>query len=89
MGLCSSGSPGINGDQSDNSAPASGAAYVFVRNGSTWYQVADVKASNVGAGDNFGTDVDNRFWVGAPGEDSRDDPTKDELTDTGAVYLFE
>ena len=36
----------INGNQADNSLASSGAAYVFVRNGSTWTQQAYLKASN-------------------------------------------
>src|SRR5690349_20279044 len=38
---------GVNGDQSDNSAAGSGAAYVFVRQGTNWVQQAYLKASNV------------------------------------------
>ena len=45
---------GVNGNQNDNSAPSSGAAYVFVRSGGTWAQQAYLKASNTGAGDFFG-----------------------------------
>ena len=33
-----SNATGINGDQNDNSAGSAGAAYVFVRNGTTWSQ---------------------------------------------------
>jgi hypothetical protein len=36
---------GVNGDQADNSANQSGAAYVFTRSGSTWSQQAYVKSS--------------------------------------------
>ncbi|MBA3352980.1 MAG: FG-GAP repeat protein, partial [Blastocatellia bacterium] len=41
-----SNAAGVNGDQSDNSASASGAAYVFVRNGTSWSQQGYLKASN-------------------------------------------
>jgi hypothetical protein len=34
-----------------------GAAYVFVRSGTTWSQQAYLKASNAGAGDHFGCSV--------------------------------
>ena len=45
----SSNATGVNGDQSDNSATRfAGAAYVFVRNGTTWTQQAYLKASNTG-----------------------------------------
>lgn len=40
-----SGASGINGDQADNAANQSGAAYVFTRNGSSWSQQAYVKSS--------------------------------------------
>ena len=40
-----SNATGINGDQADNSANQSGAAYVFTRSGSTWSQQAYVKSS--------------------------------------------
>jgi len=51
----------VNGDQSDNSAQSAGAAYVFVRTGTTWTQQAYLKASNTDglyrenySGDGFG-----------------------------------
>ena len=47
----SSGATGIDGEQSDNSAFASGAVYVFTRQGESWIQQAYVKASNTGATD--------------------------------------
>ncbi|MCA8942016.1 MAG: hypothetical protein KDB80_05590 [Planctomycetes bacterium] len=51
----SSVATGIDGDASDNSAIRAGAAYVFVRSGSTWTQQAYLKASNTDAGDLFGS----------------------------------
>jgi hypothetical protein len=51
-----SNATGVNGTQ-DNGATASGAAYVFVRIGTTWTQQAYLKASNTEAGDNFGYSV--------------------------------
>ena len=50
----SSSATGINGNQSDTSAPNSGAVYVFTRSGATWSQQAYLKASNTKAQDNFG-----------------------------------
>ena len=41
-----SAATGVNGDQSDNSATYSGAAYVFERSGGTWLWQAYLKASN-------------------------------------------
>jgi hypothetical protein len=45
-----SGSAGVNGVQADESAPDSGAAYVFVGAGDSWTQQAYLKASNPGGG---------------------------------------
>lgn len=68
-----SGATGVNGDQSNNSAPNAGAVYVFVRSGGSWSQQAYLKASNTGGGDLFGTSVaisGDTVVVGASGEDS-------------------
>ena len=50
-----SNATGVNGDQGNNLAANSGAAYVFVRSGTTWSQQAYLKASNTGASDRFGS----------------------------------
>ncbi len=50
-----SSATGINGDQDDNSAIDSGAAYVFVRNGTNWSQQAYLKASDTLAYAEFGS----------------------------------
>jgi hypothetical protein len=47
----SSNATGVNGDQTNNSAFQSGAAYIFVRNGTNWSQQAYLKASNTMAYD--------------------------------------
>jgi len=52
-----SAATGIGGNQADESAPRAGAAYVFIRSGTTWSQQAYIKASNAGAGDIFGAGV--------------------------------
>jgi hypothetical protein len=52
-----SASVGINGNQADNTASGAGAVYVYTRSGTTWTQQAYVKASNTGAGDQFGHSV--------------------------------
>ncbi len=44
----------VNGNQTDNSASGSGAAYVFINGESGWEQQAYIKASNVESGDSFG-----------------------------------
>src|SRR5690606_34801582 len=64
---------GVNGDQADNSAGASGAVYVFRRSGGVWTQEAYLKASNAEAGDLFGYSVSlsgDSLAIGAQREDS-------------------
>jgi len=87
---------GVNGDEHNDDAPWSGAAYVFVRSGSTWSQQAYLKAVNTGAGDNFGHAVGisgDTIVVGAPNEDSAatgvdGDPFDDFAGLSGAAYVF-
>lgn len=57
----------------DNSATNSGAAYVFVRNGTNWTYQAYLKPPNPDAFDYFGHSIaisGNNIVVGAPEEDS-------------------
>lgn len=49
-----SAATGINGNQTSNAAPTSGAVYVFVRSAGTWVQQAYIKASSVFIGGYFG-----------------------------------
>ncbi len=91
-----SAATGVNGDQSDNSAPASGAAYVFVRNGSAWTQQAYLKASNTDPNDHFGQAVavsGDIVVVGADFESSsatgiNGDQTDNSTAGAGAAYVF-
>lgn len=91
-----SNATGINGDQADNSALESGAAYVFVRSGSTWSQQAYLKASNTDQNDNFGWSVGvsgDTAVVGAFREASNStgvdgDQGNDSATQAGAAYVF-
>jgi uncharacterized delta-60 repeat protein len=48
---------GVDGNQDDNSARGAGAAYVFVRQGSTWRQQAYLKASNTEESQNPGFNI--------------------------------
>jgi hypothetical protein len=92
----SSNATGVNGNQTNNSASQSGAAYVFVRNGTNWIQQAYLKASNTGSDDNFGWSVaisGDTIVVGAPFEDSNatgvnGDQTNSNAADSGAAYVF-
>lgn len=68
------GATGVDGNQGDNSAASSGAAYVFTRTGTAWSQQAYLKAFNTRAGDIFGMAValsadGSTLAVGAPYED--------------------
>ena len=91
-----SAATGVNGNQVDNSAAESGAAYVFVRSGSTWTQQAYLKASNTGAGDFFGEYVaisGDTVVIGAPSESSaatgvNGNQADNSATESGAAYVF-
>jgi uncharacterized delta-60 repeat protein len=91
-----SNATGMNGNQSDNSATDSGAAYVFVRSGTTWTQQAYLKASNTGSGDRFGESVavsGDTVAVGANGEASNaagvnGNQADNSATAAGAGYVF-
>ncbi|MGE0550202.1 MAG: FG-GAP repeat protein [Kofleriaceae bacterium] len=52
-----SNATGVDGDQSNNSAPDSGAAYVFVRTATGWIQQAYLKAPGTSPGVGFGARV--------------------------------
>ncbi len=90
---------GVNGNQADNSASNAGAAYVFTRSGATWSQQAYIKASNTGAGDQFGQCLSlsadgNTLAVTAQFEDSPatgigGDQVSNVATDAGAAYVFQ
>ncbi len=92
----SSSATGVNGDESDNSALASGAAYVFVRNGTNWSQQAYLKASNTEAYDDFGLSVatsGDTVVVGAPNESSsatgvNGNQSNNSAAKSGAAYVF-
>jgi hypothetical protein len=84
---------------SDNSASESGAAYVFVRSGTTWSQQAYLKAPNAEAGDWFGWSVSisgDTIVVGANLEDSNQTTitngttasSNNSASNSGAAYVF-
>jgi hypothetical protein len=91
-----SGATGVDGNQENDSAAGSGAVYVFGRTGATWAQQAYLKASNTGAGDNFGWSLDlagDMLAVSAIGEDSAatgadGNQNDNTASDSGAAYLF-
>ncbi|MBK8170140.1 MAG: integrin [Sandaracinaceae bacterium] len=95
-----SNATGINGNESDTSAPNSGAAYMFQLNTGRWSQEVYLKASNTQAGDMFGSSVaisgagvEFTVLVGAVGEASNavgfnGDQTNNAAPNSGAVYIF-
>jgi hypothetical protein len=88
--------PGCEADQALNTS--AGAAYVFVRTGTTWTQQAFLKASNPGKEDWFGVRIaisgdGNTVAVGAPNEDSaatgiNGNQDDDSAQEAGAVYAY-
>lgn len=92
-----SASPGINGNQADNSMASAGAVYVYTRTGNTWSQQAYVKPGNPGGGDMFGYSVSlsadgGTLAVGSYDEDGSFrgiNGTPDDMRNgAGAVYVF-
>ena len=91
-----SNATGVNGNQADNSASASGAAYVFTRTADVWTQQAYLKASNTGANDVFGLSLSisgDTIVVGAADEDSNatgvnGNQADNSVGNSGAAYVF-
>ncbi len=90
-----SNATGVGGDQSSSGADAAGAAYVFVRTGTTWTQEAYLKASNTARFYRFGGSVaisGDTVAVGSPRESGAStgvggDPSPGSSS-SGAVYVF-
>jgi hypothetical protein len=92
------GVAGVNGSQSNNNTPNSGAVYTFSRSGSTWVQQAYIKASNPGNNYEFGSPLaisndGNTLAVGSPYEQSSSKGINGAQTDAGlysagAAYVF-
>lgn len=91
-----SAATGVNGNGLNNGAGNSGAAYVFVRDETSWVQEAYLKASNTGVTDAFGESVaieGDTLVVGARHEDSASTQVDvggddDTAFDAGAAYVF-
>jgi hypothetical protein len=84
------GAPFEDGGAGDPISDA-GAAYIFTRSGSTWTQQAKLVASDPGANDRFGANVDinsdgTYAVISAPFEDGG---AGDPLSSAGAAYVFE
>lgn len=87
-------STGVNGTVNESAAD-SGAAYVFVRNGTTWSQQAYLKASQVTAGDQFGWSVavaGETVVIGSHNEDGSatgvNGTVNESASNAGAAYVF-
>lgn len=92
-----SNATGVNGGQVNNGAADSGAAYVFVRSGSSWSLQAYLKASNPEEDDHFahalGLSGDS-LVAAAPSEDSQatgvdGDDSDNSAFSAGAAYVFD
>jgi hypothetical protein len=90
---------GVDGVQTDNSRPGSGAAYLFVRDADgSWSQELYLKATNADVNDRFGRSSAAlsraMLIVGAAFEDSNavgvdGDQSNNTVSGSGAVYVFE
>jgi hypothetical protein len=90
---------GINGDQQNNAATESGAAYLFTRSGTTWAQQAYIKVDNAEEYDEFGVSIavsgDGRTLLtgarmesgGAAGINGNQ--SDNSMPQSGAVYVWE
>jgi hypothetical protein len=87
----------INGNQADDSAASSGAAYVFTRRGTTWSQQAYIKTSTSEGGDLFGFSVALSFdgnTLAASAFDERgsartiNGPHDNLANGSGALFVF-
>jgi hypothetical protein len=77
-----SAATGVNGNGADNSLPYAGAAYVFVRNGTSWTQQAYLKPLAIASKDQFGWSVSIDRDTVAVGADFAG-------FQAGAAYVFE
>ena len=94
----SSDSIGVNGDQNNNMAAFSGAAYLFKRNNNSWNQEAYIKASTIDVSDNFARVVSlsgdgETLAVSSYFEDSNaiginGNQNDNSTNEAGAVFLY-
>ncbi|HEY1811441.1 MAG TPA: hypothetical protein VGG74_03740 [Kofleriaceae bacterium] len=89
---------GLDGDQTDTSATASGAAYMFTQSAGTWSQSHYIKSSNTSTEAYFGYSIaigsdGSTYAIGAPGDSSDATGVDGNGSDTsaaddGAAYVF-
>jgi hypothetical protein len=89
VSISADGNTAIIGATGEDTSPNSnqGAAYIFIKSGSTWTEQAKLLASDAASSDFFGRPValsadGNTALIGAPNEDTG------ATTDQGAVYVF-
>ncbi|NOY65916.1 MAG: hypothetical protein GXP13_00720 [Gammaproteobacteria bacterium] len=89
---------GVNGTKTNNSAASAGAVYLFTRSGTTWSELAYVKASNTDAGDLFGSGLaleNGTLAVSSARESSNaigvnsSSQADNSASFAGAVYVFQ
>ncbi|MCH9659465.1 MAG: FG-GAP repeat protein [Bacteroidetes bacterium] len=95
----SSNATGLDGDQSNNGASTSGAAYLFSHDGNQWSQINYIKASNTRAGHRFGKTAElsgsgTRIIIGTTEENSGSTGINGNENNTstfraGAAYIFD
>jgi len=93
-----SASPGVNGNQADNSMFDAGAVYVFTRTGSRWAQQAYIKPSNPKMDAEFGhavalsadgnTLVVSAYWESSKATGINGDQKDTSIPQAGAIYVF-
>jgi hypothetical protein len=93
-----SGATGLNGDQEDATSEDSGAAYVYVRNGTTWTPASYIKGSPAHASAEFGISLalnaDGKVLVVGAFKDSGGgnglNPAKTlkPSSEAGAAYIY-
>ncbi|MGF1865383.1 FG-GAP repeat protein [Enterovibrio norvegicus] len=91
-------SPGINGDESNNSRANAGTVYLYRKTNTLWGKQAYIKPNVVGGGDLFGRSValssdGNTLAVTAPEESSNasgvnGDASNNSIGRSGAMYIF-
>jgi len=88
----SSDARGVNGNQNNNDAPASGAIYVFKRSNNNWIQQSYIKASNSDSRDQFGGELALKGDTLVAGSSLEwgdgSDPSDNSAKYTGAVYVY-
>lgn len=78
---------GLNGVEGNNSEPASGAVYRFLRMGNSWVQTHYLKASNAQADDLFGVCLAPNEKSAATGLNG--DQQDNSVAGAGAAYVFQ